>query len=275
MTNYLFDHLGTINTQLRSATNILLCLDYDGTLVNFENAPEKVTTPLSVQKILQILAISPQITVALITGRTAEDIKKRINYDHLIIGSTHGLLIEYPNKPPFIWEKAQKLQPLIQQIKYQIVQTFTNIPGVLIEDKKVTIAVHYRQAANNQTSKIIHKFESIVTKNDINHELELLKGSKVMEARPTGWNKGKAIQHLLTTHCRKNDMLPLYIGDDTTDEDAFYYLRNKGITILVNHHMNKKTDAQYFVHQPQEVHSFLNNIILHRAIQKKSSKNLS
>jgi trehalose-phosphatase len=92
------------------------------------------------------------------------------------------------------------------------------------------------------------------------NEIKIHAGKKVLELRPPGeWDKGKAALWLLRKHeilHGKGNVLPVYIGDDSTDEDAFEALKNKGITVLVGS-PRKFSTAQYYLAQPQEVTEIL------------------
>ncbi|HUS99839.1 MAG TPA: trehalose-phosphatase, partial [Candidatus Thermoplasmatota archaeon] len=78
--------------------------------------------------------------------------------------------------------------------------------------------------------------------------------------RPKGWNKGKGIELFLARFTAVKNILPLYIGDDITDEDAFRFLGKRGITIYVANTSKRKTSARYWVKNPNEVCSFLQSL---------------
>jgi trehalose 6-phosphate phosphatase len=89
--------------------------------------------------------------------------------------------------------------------------------------------------------------------------LELMHGEKVVEIRPKGWNKGKAVELIYINYASKN-VLPVYIGDDTTDEDAFQVIGNQGISIFVKNDSNRSTIANYWLKNPDDVLKFLKSI---------------
>lgn len=141
--------------------------------------------------------------------------------------------------------------------KFQTIKT--DFPGSLLEDKHYALALHYRQVQSSDHNQIIERFLSVV------HEyqrqgaaIEVVHGKKVLEIRPLGVNKGKAVQFVLQS--REVRTLPLYLGNDTTDEDAFRALRERGITILVAD-QPQRTAARYYLKNPEEVLVFLSHLL--------------
>lgn len=256
MTEYLFDHLQDID--FRTNSHRILFLDYDGTLIGFQNKPDQVSTPAHVQSIIDELADNSSITLVIITGRTLSDITRLVDTKKLIVAAFHGLKIRYPNSKEFVWEKAEKNRNLIQKIKKRSVQEFQHIKEIYIEDKTYTLAFHYRQVPDKKSKELIEKFISIYKKIDNEKKFEVLQGDKVIEIRPKDWNKGKAVEILLKKlENKKNDLFPIYIGDDTTDEDAFRFLQHRGLDIYVKNESQRETLAQYYVNNPNEVYKFL------------------
>ncbi len=256
MPKYIFNHLQELSLQMDNR-HLLLFLDYDGTLVTFKNKPDVVKTPSRVKTILRDLNGLPWFTVVLITGRTLESIKTLVDNEDIIIGALHGLTIEFPDNESFIWKKAEKSKSLISHIKHDALEAFGKNEGVYLEDKEVTLALHYRQAPKSKTEGIVRTFIHLVKERDTTNQLELLHGAKVIEARPRGWHKGKAVDKITESLDINSDPLSMYIGDDVTDEDAFRRLKDTGITIFVSHHAQRTTYARYFLHGPDEVYRFL------------------
>jgi trehalose-phosphatase len=193
-----------------------------------------------------------------ITGRVLSDITRLVDTQKLIVAALHGIEIRYPDGKEFVWKQAEENQVLIQEIKNRSVQEFQQVKEIYIEDKKYSMAFHYRQVPTVKSKDFIEKFISIYKKIDREKKLEVLHGDKVIEIRPKGWNKGKAVEKILKKlKNKKNDLLPIYIGDDTTDEDAFKFLRRQGLNIYVKNDSELETLAHYYVRNPSEVYKFL------------------
>jgi len=133
------------------------------------------------------------------------------------------------------------------------------VEGVLVERKKFSIAVHVRGIAREDEGMV----EAIV--NDVLMRYPDVRkgfGKKVFELQPRlDWHKGKAVLWLLQAlHRDESAVLPIYIGDDLTDEDAFRTLTDGGIGIVVEAG-SRPTAANYVLQQPAEVQSFLHRLI--------------
>jgi len=241
--HHLFDHLSEVEEKIRKS-NLALFLDYDGTLVPFKDNPEDAVPTDALIKTLREL--SKRFFVSIVSGRMLKDLKSMLNIGGLSFVGLHGMEIE-DNGEYFIWEGAKNVKPILNMVKDEIFSNF-NKDGIYIEDKGFTLALHYR-SFKGDTGVIKDKFDEILREHK---ELEVVQGSKVLEVRPKGWNKGKAVKMLL-----KDKMFPIYIGDDTTDEDAFIYLKDTGITVLVSD-KERDTNAKFYLRNQNEVILFLN-----------------
>lgn len=137
-----------------------------------------------------------------------------------------------------------------------------DIEGANVENNKFCVSVHYRCVDQKDWGLVAEHVTSILSEYP---KLRLTQGRKVLEIRPTiKWDKGKALEFLLESlgFANSNDVLPIYIGDDRTDEDAFKVLRNKGqgFGILVSK-IPKETSATYSLQEPSEVGEFLQRLV--------------
>jgi trehalose 6-phosphate phosphatase len=257
MAKYLLDYLNPISDKINEIEEVLLFLDYDGTLVPFKNRPHEVVTPQEVKTVLTDLLKHPKFFVFIVSGRMLKEIKQLLNIDGLSYVALHGLQIELSNKKEFFWEQANTVLTILKEIRDKALKIFKNEKRVKIEDKRFTLAFHYRLLPDEKIKKIIEKFEEIIMEIDTNEMLDLIYGAKVVEARPKGWDKGRAVELILNNVLRTNNFLPVYIGDDTTDEDAFLYLEKQGLTIFVSNKTNKPTNAKYWLKDENDVLVFL------------------
>jgi alpha,alpha-trehalase len=231
---------------------IFLFLDYDGTLSpivqEFDKAylaPEMRDTVGEVSKVCQ---------TAIISGRGREDVKNRVEIENLYYAGSHGFEISGPDQFYYEVERARKLIPALDEIENELKQNLGSIPGVKFERKKFALAVHYRQAAEDQEEKVKKIVDQVVRNFD---NITQGRGKKVIEIKPNVyWNKGKAINHLLQVlNNKKEAAYVMYIGDDITDEDAFMQIR-KGTGILVGDH-GEPTFARYHLKDVSAVQEFL------------------
>lgn len=260
MPEYIHDHLHSIYDRIDKANEILLFLDYDGTLVSFKNRPQDVITPDEVKSVLHHLTQNPIFNIFIVSGRTLHEIKQLVDIKGLSFAALHGLQIELSNGKSFFWEEAENIRPLLEKLKETLLYEFKDEKGVFIEDKEFTLAFHYRMLSKEKIKDAVEKFSNMVKKINNNNLLEIIYGAKVVEVRPKGWHKGKAVELILKNISEFKNFLPIYIGDDITDEDAFQHLGKEGITIFVTHNSNRKTAAQYWLKNPDEVIKFLQSL---------------
>jgi trehalose 6-phosphate phosphatase len=260
MPDFLFDHSLHIAKRILNSDYIFLFLDYDGTLVPFKDNPTEVVTPEKIKKIIGQLIKNPKILVIIVTGRSLCNIQKLLNLRGLSFIALHGLHIKRLNGSQFNWNPADQTRLLIKEIKEDMEKELHGKEGAFLEDKELTLVLHYRLLPSNRIQIIREKFKKIVSAHDKNRVLEIINGAKIIEVRPKGWNKGTAIEMFLTKYMNKKNILSIYIGDDVTDEDAFQFIGKKGISIYVTNQSKRKTAAQYYVKNPDEVFLFLQSL---------------
>jgi len=257
MPDFLNDRSLQIQKKIMKSDRIFLFLDYDGTLVSFKQKPTDVTTPQHVKNIIRQLIKNQKVTVIIVTGRPLQEIRKLLHIRGLSFIALHGLSIKTPNESEYSWDQATQARLLVKAIKNDMQEKLKDEKRAFLEDKELTLVLHYRLLPSNKARLLREAFKTTVRTLDKNRILEIMNGAKVIEARPKGWNKGKAVELFLAGHDKGKIILPIYIGDDYTDEDAFRVLKKRGITIHVVNTSKRKTAARYWVNNPDEVFSFL------------------
>lgn len=254
---YLFGRSRTLPrsviTRLRSCRQIILLLDFDGTLAPIRPTPAQARMPARTRALLQLLARHPSITVGIVTGRSLPDIRKKIGRQHLLLIANHGFEI-FLDGVCWTHPWAKRSMPLLQRLARKLKGHLKTIPGVLVEQKRYSLTIHYRAVRRNQIRTMQEVALDILS--PFWRDIRITKGKKVLEVRPNvPWGKGTAIQRVLTLLNRQKDGCVIYAGDDTTDEDAFAALRGGGVTVAVG--KKKQTHAAYWVRDPGEVWEFL------------------
>ncbi|MFQ6032053.1 MAG: trehalose-phosphatase [Candidatus Zixiibacteriota bacterium] len=235
---------------------LFIGLDYDGTLTPIVSHPDQARLPQGIKSLLANLCDRPNVLVCVISGRSCEDIKKKVGIKGIIYAGNHGMEIRGRGLS-FSIRNSNKYTEETNKICRNLNQRLKRLKSVWVENKGLSASVHYRLAkpAEVKNARQI-VFSSIETYKD----LELKRGKKVWEIRPNiDWNKGKAVTYILEkclTKEWKSKSAAVYMGDDQTDEDAFSLLREDGITILVSRRPSRRSDAQYFLTHAQ-VMSFL------------------
>ncbi|MBS3813323.1 trehalose-phosphatase [Candidatus Bipolaricaulota bacterium] len=246
-----------LKTTLSNSPGLLLCCDFDGTLVPFTEDPEETELPESQKELLQDLAGLAEVHLAVISGRDFEQLTQLVPIEEVILAGNHGLNLMWEDGDVHRPELDGAIEDVISRTRERVCGEFGDLPGIIIEDKGIGLTVHYRKYAGDP--KVIkEKFYQIWSEYRI-PELELLKGAKLLEIRPSGWNKGDALK---TIRRELPDMPAVYIGDDTTDEDAFAVLRDdpNGYPVFVGQDNLGGTLATHFLEDTDRVTEFLNFI---------------
>ena len=185
--------------------------------------------------------------------------ERLVDLPGLAYAGSHGFDIVGPDGAAVGHAVADWIEPVMQRIAGEMGPPLAEIDGALIEEKRFSVAVHYRLVDETLVSRI----ESIVDE-AIAGDARLKKalGKKVFEVRPNlDWDKGRAVLFLLEAlGLAGPEVVPFYIGDDVTDEDAFEALQDRGIGILVSETL-RPTKAAYWVQAPWEVYAVFDRLL--------------
>jgi alpha,alpha-trehalase len=244
-------------TKRCSGKQIALFLDYDGTLTPIVSRPEDAVLSEEVRKTLRDL--TQQCRVAVISGRDLQDVRSLVGIEELIYAGSHGFDIAGPAGLQMQNKKAREYLPLLDRVEETFRKRLKEIQGTLVERKKFSIAVHYRAVKSKDLNKVTEIVKEVLKTSPT---LRMSPGKKVYDLQPDiEWNKGKALLWLLEKlNLNSANTVPFYIGDDTTDEDAFSALAERGISIVVKDG-NRKTAADYLLGNTDHVKTFLRALI--------------
>jgi trehalose 6-phosphate phosphatase len=232
---------------------IALFLDYDGTLTPIVETPDKATLPEDMRKAL--LEISGRCTVGIISGRDLENVRRMVDIGSIIYAGSHGFDIAAPEGVNLQSRIGTEFLPDLEAAEKELNGKLGPIKGTLVERKKFAIAVHYRLVSEEKIEDVEEIVDRVAARFP---ELRKAYGKKVFELQPDiDWHKGKALLSLLSAlKLDGSDIMPVYIGDDVTDEDAFRALKKRGIGIVVWDEPYE-TAASYSLGNPGEVREFL------------------
>ncbi|MFC1846219.1 trehalose-phosphatase [Chloroflexota bacterium] len=257
---YLFDAWNKVSRRLKTANHILLLCDFDGTLTPIVDKPEMVSLAPDTRKLIWTLAKNRRFTVGIISGRALSDLKERVGIDSVVYSGNHGLEIEGFGTN-FLEPIAEEVRPFFQILGQVLTITLRGIKGVFVENKGLTLSVHYRSVDVAEEQKVFEAFNKVTNPLHMTGRIKVTKGKKVYEIRPpSDWDKGKAIAWLINKfkeNRRKAKTLPVYLGDDLTDEDAFKVIEGyRGISIYVGDE-DVKSAARYYLKSPDDVTELL------------------
>jgi trehalose-phosphatase len=240
----------------RAGRHLLLLFDFDGTLCPFDPNPDDVCLSGPVRETLRSLACRPSTTVGIISGRRLPDLHKRAHIrPEVYLAGFHGLEIEIPGDA-FMHPEAAASTPLMRGVTDAMAPHLPSLPGVFIEDKVFSIALHYREAAEPVRTVAQARFLDAARDYLDNGRLRLLPGACVLELLPdVDWNKGRALEWIRK---RVEDIhgptFSVYVGDDVTDEDAFRAVGIHGMTIAAS---DRASGAEFRVDGPEGVERLL------------------
>jgi trehalose 6-phosphate phosphatase len=250
---HLYEAWDEVEPRIRNARLLFLLLDYDGTLCPIVPRPDLAVCPPQVKVLLERLRDSSKVRVAIISGRALEDLKDKVRVQGIIYVGNHGLEVENP-----AGTHRKKLSPErqdeLRKIRDSLETNLKLIPGILFEDKGPILTVHYRNTPREFTPRVQKAVEEVLQ--PFPDRWQSFPGKKIVEIRPkVGIDKGKTVKEILI-HFPSVNPLPVYLGDDRSDEDAFRVIGSQGISVWVGPGA-ASSSAQYFLRDPEEVRGFL------------------
>ncbi|XP_023157563.1 trehalose 6-phosphate phosphatase RA3-like isoform X1 [Zea mays] len=249
---------------------VVMFLDYDGTLSPIVKDPDSAV--MSEEMRDAVRGVAEHFPTAIVSGRCRDKVFNFVKLAELYYAGSHGMDIKGPTAQSkhtkakaeaVLCQPASAFLPVIDEVAYRALTARTApIPGATVENNKFCLSVHFRCVQEEKWRALEEQVRSVLKEYP---DLRLTKGRKVLEVRPSiKWDKGNAIQFLLEClgFADSNNVFPIYIGDDRTDEDAFKVLRGmgQGIGILVSK-IPKETSASYSLREPSEVKEFLHMLV--------------
>lgn len=202
-------------------------LDIDGTLIDFANHPDAVDIDTALLDLIERLRLATNGAVALISGRSISDLENRLGTLRLPLAGQHGL--ERRDAAGRLWIHAAPPDAKCL-IKEALAPILAKHPGLFLEDKGLTLALHYRMAP--RLAGYVHRIMGRLAVR-AGRDLEVQRGKRVVEIKPAGIDKGTAVAEYLAEPPFKLRR-PVFLGDDLNDEHGFAEVnRLDGISIKV------------------------------------------
>ncbi len=226
-------------------------LDFDGTLVDLQPTPDAVIVSDSLRKMLLQLNEHTQHALALVSGRSIESIDQLLALPDIAVSGSHGM--------QYRWESTQSIQhhPQVSAVPDALVQQcqqFCQQHGLLLEQKPLSIAIHYR--SHPDMERQVENFLSTLIGSAT--QLEIQTGKFIRELKPRGIDKASALAQFSQSSPFAG-RIPWYFGDDVTDEHAFAWVKqHNGISVKIG---DGDSCADYHLPSPQHVlEYFLKNL---------------
>ena len=248
--------------KIARAPKVFFFLDYDGTLTSIVRKPERAMLNSATRSALRSLSHFPGIRIAVVSGRSLLDLQNMVGtVSGIIYVGNHGLEMKGEG---FAWShpSVKQASKIMERIWDGLSKDLLPVKGMLLENKVLGISLHYRLVSERRVAALSRDFQEIIAPWVQLGLVKVHEGKKVWEIRSHQrlWNKGKVVRWLLEKYKEDGLFLPVFIGDDGTDEDAFKALRASGITVKVTENPRALSFAQFYIHSPTEVFDFLKQV---------------
>jgi trehalose 6-phosphate phosphatase len=233
-------------------------LDYDGTLTPIVERPEDAVMPPDTREVVRRLArVAP---VAAVSGRDVSFVREQVDLDEVVYAGSHGFDIVGPEGFAAGSDPGARFRdylPALDSAEEEVRERLASVEGANVERKKYSVAVHYRQVTPEDVPLVEEAVDEAIRARP---RLKNAVGKKVFEMRPAvDWHKGKAVRLLEEAFGADGRVMPLYVGDDLTDEDAFAELEGRGVGVAVGAE-SRPTKAGYALTDTGEVAEFLSRM---------------
>lgn len=243
----------TVVKAFRKASNRLLLLDYDGTLVPFANRPQAAVPPKELLRLLEKLANKDATSVMVVSGRSARDLQNWFGaIPNLWLAAEHGAVIRSPET--LDWESShangsdewkKKVFPVLEHFA-------ARTPGSFIEEKEYSLVWHYRMADPEFGEWLANELASTLEQLLADTQLRAVQGNKTVEVKLIWANKAEVLSYLNQTQPAFDFILAA--GDDTTDEDLFAQMTPDMWTVHVG---SRNSRARYCLADFKEMRKLL------------------
>ena len=242
----------TIYKKFKKSSKKVLFLDYDGTLVKFNNDPELAVPDKNLLKILKSINTKDKTELFIVSGRDQFFLDKWFGKLNINLVAEHGNFIKYSDSSKWFSKNNDDLE--WKNDVSPIFESFTdNTPGTFIENKKNTLVWHYRKTDPELAKRRIMELKTVLS-SLISENISVIDGNKALEVTNLSINKGNIINELLSN---ENYDFIFCCGDDASDEYMFNALPENSISIKVG---EKNTSAKYFVKNSDKIKSILSNL---------------
>jgi alpha,alpha-trehalase len=260
---------GEISTLIATRQPVVL-LDFDGTLSEIVNDPDSATLVPGAAEALKALAT--HCPVALVSGRALADIQARVGLPNMWYGGSHGFELAAPDGTYHQDDEAIAAVGALERAEADVRCRLGGVDGILVENKRFSVAVHYRNVAPQRVAEVA----AVVRTMGLRSGLRVTPGRKVIELRPNiDWDKGQTLEWILDQIDGPGPILPIYVGDDLTDEDAFDAVRQNGIGVVVRHGEDgdRRSAARFALDNPNAVCRFIEQLGEQLAAEQDTTNN--
>ncbi len=241
----------SVSRRLASAFRVLLLFDYDGTLTPIVARPEAAALSDETRKMLTALAGMERFVVGVVSGRGLADLEAMVAVPGLVYAGNHGLEIRGGGMD-FVHPEARAWEATLVEITQLLERELADIPGILVDNKTLTLTVHFRSSPDSYGAQVDDTVVATAAPYVAAGQMKITRGKKVVEVRPNlDWGKGKAIEKI-RQDC-EGSPLPVFFGDDETDEEGFVAVQGAGGLAVFVGQSGERTLALHQLESPAEV----------------------
>ena len=261
---HLFSEWEPLAAAVKTTPHVLLLSDYDGTLTPIVSRPEEAVLSTEARDRLHALCAKPGFSIGIVSGRSLAECKAMVGVGGIYYAGNHGFEIEGPGLR-FVNPEAEAARSELKKIAGAFSDKLGGVRGAIVEDKGLSLSLHYRLVSGDDLDTVSAVFRQITSPLVGEGKIRVTAGKKVWEVRPpVDWHKGRAVEAIVKEIKKLlglEQLLTIYLGDDTTDEDAFRVLRRpQGWSIFVGGE-NPSSYAGYFLNSTTEVLDFLSRLL--------------
>ncbi len=251
-----------LSQRLAAAERLWLFLDYDGTLADFAPTPEHVHPDSDLVALIDRLAQHPRFRVAVVSGRRLSHVRELVPVPGVLLAGTYGVELQTAEGERIDRLDYDRLRPVLDALKPQWAALIDEREGFFLEDKGWALALHARFAARDEADEVLAAAHSLAVA-AISADLEtfrLLGGHRFLEIGPRLAHKGLTVAYLLDRYPWPG-ALPLYLGDDDKDEEAFGVIKARGGIAVVVAAEPRPTEADLRLKSPQAARRWLESLL--------------
>jgi trehalose 6-phosphate phosphatase len=227
-------------------------LDVDGTILEIAETPQDVHVPEGLKILLNALCLRLDGALALISGRSIAELDRLFAPFRFCVAGVHG---SERREPAGCVMRARIDASVLDGVRVDLSRMVDEFPGLLLEDKQIALAMHFRRVPH-LWSLVCERMAAVAA--GLGPEFALQPGRCVFEIRPAAWTKATAIERFMEQppfHGR----VPIFLGDDVTDEDGFTWVNDKGgVSVRVG--LAQQSVAKYALGDVSETLTLLRSI---------------
>lgn len=247
-------------TSLSPDNRIWLFLDYDGTLAEFAPTPDHIEPQADVIDLVKKVAEHPRIRLAVISGRRLQHVQSLLPISGILLAGTYGVEMSDWNGDLIHRVSYEALRPTLDQLKDSWCRILGDRNGFYLEDKGWSLAIHARYAEEGEAADVLESARGQAEELTDVHQFRVLGGHRFLEVGPRSANKGRSVDYILH-HFPWEGAVPIYIGDDDKDEEAFEEILARGGIAIVVSLIPRESYADYRLRSPRDVQDWLRKLL--------------